>query len=704
MKRKNILKFVSLLGIGSFVMLAATSCTSATAPTPNPTPNPEPKPDPMPNPPSGGMNDGNTNPGMDTAAQELASAKAALTTLTNRESEKVGLYVDYAKIKADLTSAYTVAKTTSDSSTSTLDQVKTATSKLQTAIDKAASDKQKFEQDHKDLLMPYSELKTTLSQKNATVVLLNQPKYSAILNKINSIYAQGEEVVIRTLDPVSGAIPTAASITKVNDEINKAISENQLKPKKDNADAFANYQFFKLDKTKIMGMSTNMMKQPQNYSFVGYSVGVTGMQSGQTTIPNWNFAQRIVWSSGAPRAPLASQTETPQAETPPMSAPQGVEPAQQQGDSSPKQASETQEVSPTPAAEVQAQQADTEQPATSQGTPLTDVSWIYSLSGTDVKYTFTFNYFGPSMAYLYFPYKLVKSDDSVGLQYKLNNNNPVALNFGSETNANGPAASVDNINVAKVNLANLNFGENTIEFSVPMNKVAPMIGNMYITSDVANQGAVYNQIFGNTNSSSDAAATSVTVDMLKGYSLASDWSTVISQYAGNDLTVDNMQKPNEKFYLVGYVGGKSPRTYRESDVTMNVQKSPAVSDTNKRDYIFYVNAPKDGAYSISGVYISGTQNTEIANSWLQFKTGDETNVLQVETPGNNNTEKVASGNWTTKLATFDTARENTKLNPEGKKTLNLKAGLNKIIVNGKDGTGDAPNFGNITFTLMNPSM
>ncbi|ADB96892.1 VlhA.3.0.1 variable lipoprotein family domain protein [Mycoplasmoides gallisepticum str. R(low)] len=156
MKRKNILKFVSLLGIGSFVMLAATSCTSATAPTPNPTPNPEPKPDPMPNPPSGGMNDGNTNPGMDTAAQELASAKAALTTLTNSESEKVGLYVDYAKIKADLTSAYTVAKTTSDSSTSTLDQVKTATSKLQTAIDKAASDKQKFEQDHKDLLMPYS--------------------------------------------------------------------------------------------------------------------------------------------------------------------------------------------------------------------------------------------------------------------------------------------------------------------------------------------------------------------------------------------------------------------------------------------------------------------------------------------------------------------------------------------------------------------
>ncbi|ADC31336.1 variably expressed lipoprotein and hemagglutinin (VlhA) family protein [Mycoplasmoides gallisepticum str. F] len=33
MKRKNILKFVSLLGIGSFVMLAAASCTTPVNPT-----------------------------------------------------------------------------------------------------------------------------------------------------------------------------------------------------------------------------------------------------------------------------------------------------------------------------------------------------------------------------------------------------------------------------------------------------------------------------------------------------------------------------------------------------------------------------------------------------------------------------------------------------------------------------------------------
>ncbi len=212
-------------------MLAAASCTTPVNPTPNPTP---PSGGSVM---SGGMNGENTNPGggqgmMDSAAQELTAARTALTSLLASKNANVEMYSDYAKIKNDLTAAYITAETASQNQAGTLEQVKNATSTLQTAIDKADSEKQKFEQGHKDLLMPYSELKTTLSQKNATVMSLNQPKYSAILNKINSIYAQGEEVVTRTLDPVSGAIPTADSITKVNDEINKAISENQLKPKK----------------------------------------------------------------------------------------------------------------------------------------------------------------------------------------------------------------------------------------------------------------------------------------------------------------------------------------------------------------------------------------------------------------------------------------------------------------------------------------
>ncbi|MES3497617.1 hypothetical protein QMY45_03985, partial [Mycoplasmoides gallisepticum] len=150
MKRKNILKFVSLLGIGSFVMLAAASCTSATTPTPNPepkpTPNPEPKPNPMPNPgggdmnnpPSGGMNGGDTNPGndggMDNAAQQLAATRTALTNLLSSKNANVEMYSDYAKIKNDLTAAYTTAETALQNQATTLEQVKNATSTLQAAI------------------------------------------------------------------------------------------------------------------------------------------------------------------------------------------------------------------------------------------------------------------------------------------------------------------------------------------------------------------------------------------------------------------------------------------------------------------------------------------------------------------------------------------------------------------------------------------
>ncbi|ADB96882.1 VlhA1.08 variable lipoprotein family protein N-terminal domain protein [Mycoplasmoides gallisepticum str. R(low)] len=96
MKRKNILKFVSLLGIGSFVMLSAASCTSATTPTPNPepkpnpTPNPEPKP--MPNPGGGGES-------MDNAAQELAAARTALTSLLASKNANVEMYSDMPKSK-----------------------------------------------------------------------------------------------------------------------------------------------------------------------------------------------------------------------------------------------------------------------------------------------------------------------------------------------------------------------------------------------------------------------------------------------------------------------------------------------------------------------------------------------------------------------------------------------------------------------------
>ncbi|AAP56553.1 VlhA.4.10 variable lipoprotein family protein [Mycoplasmoides gallisepticum str. R(low)] len=102
MKRKNILKFVSLLGIGSFVMLAAASCTQATTPTPNP------------NPPSSGMNGGDTNPGngrgMDNSAQQLAAAKTEAKVVIDASAELSDSVKEALKRQVDATTTGPAAR------------------------------------------------------------------------------------------------------------------------------------------------------------------------------------------------------------------------------------------------------------------------------------------------------------------------------------------------------------------------------------------------------------------------------------------------------------------------------------------------------------------------------------------------------------------------------------------------------------------
>ncbi|QEX47148.1 FIVAR domain-containing protein [Mycoplasmoides gallisepticum] len=665
MKRKNILKFVSLLGIGSFVMLAAASCTTPVNPTPNPTPNPEPKPDPMPNPPSGGMNGGDTNPGdgqgmMNATNQELVNAKKALSDLIGGESKTVELYADYAKIKVDLTSAYTVAKTTSNSSTATLDQVKAATSTLQTAINTAASDKEKFDQQNSQLLMAYKVLKDTLNKKEAIVMSLNQEKYSAILSEINAASSTAEEIVKQTLNPVNGNLPVVATLNAENTKILEAIKEEKINSEKSNADLFANYQLYKLDRTKLMSEGSNNTQQPGNYSFVAYASDIAS--------PNWNFAQRTVWTAD-------SRTWT----------------------------------SPLPN-------------NSQNSAPLTDVSWIYSLSGTGVKYTLTFDYYGPQTGYLYFPYKLVKDGDknNIGLQYKLNDGNfeqinsaptqpvesastepamstmlqPAPENQTSEENMTAASQlnttpTVNDINVAKVTLSNLKFGSNTIEFSVQMdqdnmNKVAPMIGNMYITSsnDEVNKKQIYDSIFGNT-SLQTASQTSVSVDLLKGYSLATSWSTYIRQFTG--LTDNGGAQISDPVYLIGLIGGSQKRTLASGP--MNIKDIPNMNGAT-RTFTIYANAPVNGNYHISGAYLQGANQARS----LKFSTG---------TSGSNN-EVTVTGlkqkNWTT-LGHFDTKMTSTTVSGTSmKRTLTLSKGLNKIILSGVS-NGDTPFIGNLTFTL-----
>ncbi|AFP76370.1 FIVAR domain-containing protein [Mycoplasmoides gallisepticum] len=686
MKRKNILKFVSLLGIGSFVMLAAASCTSATTPTPNP----EPKPDPMPNPPSGGMNGGDTNPGngggMDNSAQQLAAAKTALTTLLNTKSEKVGLYSDYAKIKDDLVKAYTAAKEISDKSDATLQEVNNAKTTLETAITTAASSKTSFDEKNPELIKAYNALKETLKNEETVLSGLTDSNFATIKTNLTALYQSGKDIVTKTLDPLMGTAIDLSAVSQANTNISNATSK--LQNWKTNANTLAT-SFVKevLVKNKLTGIdTTNNREQPGNYSFVGYGVDVT--TGSNNARPNWSFAQRKVWTSETARNNGSTDLV----------------------------------VNPT--------------------VP-TDVSWIYSLTGQGAKYTLEFNYYGPSTGYLYFPYKLVKESDKnmAALQYSLNGaTTPTAVEFkaatetqpaaagqqsstGSrgeqpssqaspaapksssttvpssqpaaaasettkepnsavqpmpETTTMNEAPTIDGINIAKVTLTDLKFGQNTLEFSVPSDKVAPMIGNMYITSNDQNQRKIYNEIFGNTSNDS----TSVTVDLLKGYSLASGWSTYVGEFkrlTGVNQTASDSQT-SAPSYLVGFIAGAGQRTVNN---VSNIIRNPNIAG-EQRTLAIYVNAPSDGQYGISGTYISNTSNRS-----LKFQTGsDDANSVTI-------TVKAKTA-WT-ELQTFNTSDMMVVQNNQTR-TLHLKQGLNKIVISGSN---DTPFIGNLTFTLNN---
>ncbi|WP_434349372.1 hypothetical protein V2P54_01970 [Mycoplasmoides gallisepticum] len=660
MKRKNILKFVSLLGIGSFVMLAAASCTSTTTPTPNhePKPNPAPKPDPKPNPGGGmmgGMNGGNTNPGngggMDNSAQQLAAAKKELSDLLATQNSNLSTYADYAKIKNDLTAAYTTAETASQNQAATLEQVKNAASTLQTAINTAVNEKKVFDENNSELVTAYTNLKTTLEGENTTLAAFNDSaNYGGIKTHLLSLYNQAKTITTSTLLNDAGQSPNKDNVVKINKEITDAINPTLLNQQKANADMLAT-SFTKQvlnDAQLTSGSSeTSMQTQPQpgNYSFVGYSVDVT--TGSNNARPNWNFAQRKVWDTN--RAPLA-QTE--------------------------------------------------------QSNKLTDVSWIYSLSGMGAKYTVTFDYYGASNnAYLYFPYKLVQTNDNVGLQYVLNNTTPKLVNFATvqptassaEPSQVQPAAemmalanevpTVNDIKVAKVVLSDLKYGTNTIEFSVPTgddhtSKVAPMIGNMYLTANDQNVDKVYDDIFGNTVANQDNA-TEVSVDLLKGYSLATSYSMYVRRFSTLTAKGTTISNP---VYLVGFIGGNQGRTV--SPTPSEVNNFPVVNG-DSRTLTVYVNAPQQGQYHISGSYISSTTQRS-----LRFSTDN------TESSNSITINVTAKQNWTS-LEEFNTSSDSTIMQ-NNNRMLNLKKGLNKIVISGVS-NGDTPYIGNLKFTLNNPS-
>ncbi|QMT98269.1 FIVAR domain-containing protein [Mycoplasma tullyi] len=683
MQRKNILKFVSLLGVGSFVMLATASCTQAITPVPK---SGTTTADPNTTNPSSSSNDrgasdpmsgADTNPAgdqgiIDPSAQQLATAKKSLTDLLDTETNNVASYSDYAKIQKALKSAYDNAKAATDNTDPTLETLQSAEAALKNAIEKAANDKKEFDDAHQPLVTAYNQLKVTLQSKTTTLEGLSENKYSGIKDYVSNAYTIGSDITSRTLDSIEGTVPEIELIKKANDDIMTALTK--LPEWKLNADKYNDFKDELLSRSQLsVGNNATNQNQPSTWSYVGYSVDVSGSSGSNTALSNLNLVQRTVWSSSSGlTSPVASPTST------------------------------------------------------------TNVSWIYSLSGDGTKYTITFDYYGPKNAYLYFPYKLVKNADSssIALQYKLNDASAESVNFqpvqpapmnvvvntdasspsnpqtratsetpganemSSPTTEMNPTPTVDNINVAKLTLTDLKFGSNTIEFSVPTSKVAPMIGNMYITSNPDSQSKIYDQIFGNTSNTNDNT-TSVTVDLLKGYSLAAGWSTYIGQFT--NLTHANGSSPaspaNTPYYLIGYISGPDQRTVSNS--VMNRISTPSTTNEH-RTLTIYVNAPIDGDYYISGSYIFSS-NTNTMRGLKFLRDGDNAVSLTIS----------KQTNWDT-LGDFDSSKADNQNGNSGtvmgtKKTLKLKKGLNKIVISGGSSEQDktnAPYIGNLTFTLM----
>ncbi|QMT98432.1 FIVAR domain-containing protein [Mycoplasma tullyi] len=633
MKRRNILKFVSLLSAGSFVMLAAASCTQPNNTNQNP-------------------NSGSTPTTPTDPSQELAAAKTALSLLLDTKNQNIQMYVDYAKIQDTLIKAYDTAKDVLDDTASTTQNLKDATTVLESAISTAEKAKTDFDTKNSALVTAYNSLKESLKVEDTILASVEEANYSAIKENLVALYSQAKAIVKTTLDPITGNIPQAKSVMDISQPLANAIMRNNAW--KQNADNLVN-SFIKqtLVKKDLTGVSQTA-EQPGNYSFVGYSVDVDNA--------NWSFAKRQVWSSLVDHlAPAVADDEN--------------------------------------------------KPVT----PLTDVSWIYSLAGDNAKYTLNFRYFGAQQqtAYLYFPYKLVKTGDSstVGLQYSLNGGEAQQISFaessgagasddsGGESQAMPSSAhmnstpTVDDIKVAKIALSNLKFNSNTVEFSVPSGKVAPMIGNMYITSSdkVENKDKIYSDMFGNTyNKETDPTA--VTVDLLKGYSLATSYNIFVQQF--KNLMQDNNQI-SKPVYLVGFIGGAQTRFQNKMISEFTNSKDNPNKNDGERTFTIYVNAPQAGNYYISGSYIT----TQREPRSVRFEAKDKsTNSVAITVMSDTNFET---------LKTFDTSSTlTTVISQNSNKTLNLQKGLNKIVITSVDGK-DTPFIGNLTFTLMgeaaNPS-
>lgn len=259
--KKNLLKVVSFLSVGSILGLTLSSCTSLSNSV-------EQKPvDPI-----------NRQPELNTGEQ----TKRQLNNLIDSQPTTLQMYEDYKNIRNTLNAAYQAARIISDSNNSTPEQLEAAIVTLRNAIGKASADKTAFNNQHSELVMAYNRLKAQMQSASLIISSLNEEKYSAIKTNITPIYDQAKVIIANTLQSFGqNEKATITNIENITQSISKLVSEKQ------NADEYAVFKRFDVKKENLIGTFANTSPVPEEYSFVAYSANINNY--------SYNFATPKIW-------------------------------------------------------------------------------------------------------------------------------------------------------------------------------------------------------------------------------------------------------------------------------------------------------------------------------------------------------------------------------------------------------------------------
>ncbi|MDC4163490.1 hypothetical protein LNO75_02730 [Mycoplasma sp. T363T] len=290
MNKKSILKVVSLLSVGSIVMLSATSCNgiklSEQLKSSNLDTQPQPDPTLDKNPTNEHMVEGGVS-------ALVTKARTELDNLIKTKANKLDAYSDYSVIKNELISAYNAAELTKNSNSATEQQLNEAKASLQSSINKAEADKTEFDNGHTDIVRAYNELKTTLNNKSAILSSLNDDKYVGIRSYFKTYYDTAEQIISNTLQ-YDGL--TKNTIDQAKNKIVE-LTDN-LDSKKSNIDQYSTFKMFRVNNTNFKGSLKYSATPADSQKLVTFSSDFDNDNNSY----KWRYANRLIDSETKERS------------------------------------------------------------------------------------------------------------------------------------------------------------------------------------------------------------------------------------------------------------------------------------------------------------------------------------------------------------------------------------------------------------------